>query len=267
MSRRQQPSLIISTQEAVEEAIAFLCEHEPPEGYFVGFSGGKDSICTLELCRMAGVRHEAWYSCTTIDPPEVVRFIRQHYPDVKWAHPSMSFWKGIQKKSPPMITRRWCCDELKKKPTAKLPFRHRVLGLRAEESFKRSARPRLEPAGRGLNQILYKPIFAWNAYHVWDFIDSYHLPYPSLYDEGFDRIGCVVCPFLLKTNRKNLALHIERWPKFYKSFELACRKWFEASGRSKKESELKTFDSWFEAYMNGFVGVRFDHRKQPKRMI
>lgn len=56
------------------EACEFLREHEPPEGYYVGFSGGKDSIVTLALCKMAGVKHTAYYSCTRIDPPEVVRF-------------------------------------------------------------------------------------------------------------------------------------------------------------------------------------------------
>lgn len=39
----------------IREAVDFLRTHEPPEGYFAGFSGGKDSITTLELCRMAGV--------------------------------------------------------------------------------------------------------------------------------------------------------------------------------------------------------------------
>jgi hypothetical protein len=29
--------------EMTEEAIAFLQQHEPEEGYFLGFSGGKDS--------------------------------------------------------------------------------------------------------------------------------------------------------------------------------------------------------------------------------
>lgn len=43
------------------EAIAFLRENEPPEGFFVGFSGGKDSIVSLELCRIAGVKHQAFY--------------------------------------------------------------------------------------------------------------------------------------------------------------------------------------------------------------
>ena len=47
----------------IRESVAFLREHEPPEGFFVGFSGGKDSIVTLALCRLAGVRHTAFYSC------------------------------------------------------------------------------------------------------------------------------------------------------------------------------------------------------------
>lgn len=253
MSRRQQPSLIVSTQEAVNEAIDFLREYEPAEGYFVGFSGGKDSICTLELCRMAGIKHQAWYSCTTIDPPEVVRFIRKHYPDVQWAYPSMSFWQGIQLKSPPLIKRRWCCDLLKKFPTAKVPLRHRVMGIRAEESFKRRQRARIERGSYGFVQQYYKPIFSWNEYHVWDFIDSNGLPYPSLYDEGFHRLGCVICPFLYKGNRRALALHKERWPKFYKTFELACRKWFETTNRGLKEENLTTFTQWFAAYESGFT--------------
>lgn len=78
---RLRPSLF-PLEYMVDEAIDFLREHEPSEGYFVGFSGGKDSIVTLELCRMAGVKHQAFYSCTGIDAPEVVRFIKLHYPSV-----------------------------------------------------------------------------------------------------------------------------------------------------------------------------------------
>lgn len=42
----------------IDEAVRFIQSHEPPEGYFVAFSGGKDSIVTLELTRMAGVSHQ-----------------------------------------------------------------------------------------------------------------------------------------------------------------------------------------------------------------
>jgi len=46
----------------VDEAVSFIREHEPPEGYFVAFSGGKDSIVALELVRMADVRHRCFYN-------------------------------------------------------------------------------------------------------------------------------------------------------------------------------------------------------------
>lgn len=85
----------------IKESIDFLRTHEPPEGYFVGFSGGKDSITTLELCRLAGVRHQAFYTYTTIDPPEVVRFIRAHYPQVQWLRPAKSFFAFVATNAPP----------------------------------------------------------------------------------------------------------------------------------------------------------------------
>ena len=53
---RQQSLPGYDTGDYIAESIDFLREHEPPEGYFVGFSGGKDSITALELCRMAGVK-------------------------------------------------------------------------------------------------------------------------------------------------------------------------------------------------------------------
>ena len=102
------------TGDYIAESIAFLRKNEPPEGFFVGFSGGKDSIVSLELCRIAGVKHQAFYSCTRIDPPEVVCFIRQHYPEVTWLYSKMTMWEAIQKKAPPLRMQRWCCDVLKK---------------------------------------------------------------------------------------------------------------------------------------------------------
>lgn len=56
-------------------AIQIIRDNEPPEGYFVAFSGGKDSVVALGLTRRAGVRHEASHNLTTVDPPELVRFI------------------------------------------------------------------------------------------------------------------------------------------------------------------------------------------------
>lgn len=72
----------------VDRAMARLRLHEPPEGYYVAFSGGKDSCVVLDLCRRAGVKHDAHYNVTTVDQPELVNFIRECYPEA---------WRGRNK--------------------------------------------------------------------------------------------------------------------------------------------------------------------------
>jgi phosphoadenosine phosphosulfate reductase len=224
VAHRRKPRMQLTTrlwpiERMVSDSIAFIREHEPPEGYFVGFSGGKDSIVTLKLVQMAGVKHETYYSCTGIDPPEVVKFIKKHYPDVKWLRPKYSFWEGIRKRSAPLRMSRWCCDLLKKDPSKHIPLNNRIMGLRAEESSRRRSRGQVDHMKRG-NQIIYKPIFDWLEWHIWEFIEQNDLPYPSLYDEGFHRIGCVVCPFL---HGSKVRQHRQRWPGIYKTFEHAVK--------------------------------------------
>lgn len=237
------------------EAIAFLRENEPPEGFFVGFSGGKDSIVSLELCRIAGVKHQAFYSCTRIDPPEVVRFIRMHYPEVTWLYSKMTMWEAIQKKAPPLRMQRWCCDVLKKEPSDNHPLRHRIMGIRAEESVRRASRPRIDSFRK---QTIYKPIFAWPEWAVWEFIESRGLQYPSLYDEGFSRIGCVVCPFILSSSpgaTRQRDESMRRWPGIWKAYEHAVKRWWTC--KSTTETRYKSYpgetaELYWQAYLRGF---------------
>jgi len=45
-----------------EVAIQRLKQHEPPDGYYLGFSGGKDSIDIYDIAVKAGVKFDAHYN-------------------------------------------------------------------------------------------------------------------------------------------------------------------------------------------------------------
>lgn len=114
--------LDIYGKDKVETAIDTLRFFEPKDGsgYYLAFSGGKDSVVLKALADMAGVKYDAHYNVTSVDPPELVRFIKQEHPDVIFDHPvdkdgkPQTMWKLIRKKKyPPTRLSRYCCAVLK----------------------------------------------------------------------------------------------------------------------------------------------------------
>lgn len=249
----QQLDIFNKTKE--ENAIQFIQDNIPMikvrngwvyEPYFLGFSGGKDSVVLYDLTVKSGVPFEAYYSCTGLDAPELVKFIKKNYPDVTFKYPKKSFFKAIREgKQFPTKFRRWCCDDLKKHPTKSVPLKNRLMGIRAEESSMRARRPNPDYYDR-MKQWTYKPIFGWEEWEVWDYIDRYELPYSELYDEGFSRLGCVVCPYLCRANQFQLLKHKNRWPKIYHAFELAMTKYFEIKGdQLREETAEELINNWY----------------------
>ena len=109
-----QENTLFGVKDKVKIAIDRLQAFVPDEGYYLAFSGGKDSQCIYHLAKEAGVKFDAHYNLTTVDPPELVYFIRENYPDVIVDKPEMSMWKLIIKNNcPPTRIQRWCCRELK----------------------------------------------------------------------------------------------------------------------------------------------------------
>lgn len=53
---------------------------------------------------------------------------------------------------------------------------------------------------------------------VWDFIKSRNIKYCELYDQGFDRLGCIGCPM---SGRKGMEKTFEKWPKYKESYKRA----------------------------------------------
>ena len=118
-------------------------------GYYLAFSGGKDSVVTKRLLDMAGVKYDAHYRVTSVDPPELVRFIKDKHPDVEMDIPRyepeydetvgkpITMWNLIPKKlMPPTRITRYCCDKLKETGGKD---RFGVTGVRWAESTNRAA--------------------------------------------------------------------------------------------------------------------------------
>ena len=125
----------------VEKAIKRLQAYEPTEGYFLCFSGGKDGSVIKALADMAEVKYDAHYHVTSVDPPELVRFIKEHHPDVIFDYPRdkdgnrITMWNLIpRKKMPPTRIVRYCCKELKEQGGK---GRLKITGVRWAESANR----------------------------------------------------------------------------------------------------------------------------------
>lgn len=233
---------------------------QPDVGYYVGFSGGKDSQVILELCRMAGVRHKAFYNVTTNDPPDNIRFIRQSYPEVTFTLPPKSFFQLIEKKGLPTRLHRWCCNLFKERLGAGYCV---LTGIRHEESPKRAQYSPVEYRGRtskqrkqlnlakmetnhfecvaGKDKIMIYPILDWNEDEVWSFINKQNLPINPCYQHK-GRVGCVYCPF---APHRSILSYIQTHPKQHAAFLHALDRYLTKSNLGTQfENAEDCFDWW-----------------------
>jgi len=202
-----------------EVAIQRLKQHEPPDGYYLGFSGGKDSIVIYDIAVKAGVKFDAHYNVSPIDPPEIKKFIKEHYLDVAWDNHAKDFWKQFQSHGAPMRTNRWCCRLIKEIGGI---GRVKVLGMRRSESIGRRKYSVYKKHERSENTYWLLPIIDWCEGEVWEYIDENKLLYCSLYDEGFHRLGCVLCPY---ESAQISQLMIERFPKIARAWRIAFERY------------------------------------------
>ena len=227
----QLPDLGMNTEQRLKElermAIALLQSWEPTDGsiYNLAFSGGKDSVVIKHLAILSGVKFKATYNITTIDPPELVRFIIERHPDVERLFPEAGnfFFLVGSGRGFPTRRQRWCCETYKHSKCKG----HQILGVRAAESPRRAKLwSQVTPWYGG--GICINPIVEWNDNDVWDYIRSRKIEYCRLYDEGFKRLGCIGCPMAGEDGRKK---EFERWPRYKKLWELSfSRLWDKRAG-------------------------------------
>lgn len=235
-------------QEKIDNSIALLrkaeklaLKYNPDDGFYLAFSGGKDSQALYHIAQLAGVKFRAHMNLTSVDPPQVIRFVKRNYPDVVIHAPEKSIYQyAVEKQILPSMKIRWCCQELKEQGGAGEVV---LIGIRRQESKRRSMRSPVEVSGRkfggemaefekwqeeqirkkyknlnqdqfdeaketqvrcinGKDKILISPIIDWTSKDVWEFLnDVVKVPHCELYDKGYSRIGCIGCPMSSSKNR------------------------------------------------------------------
>jgi phosphoadenosine phosphosulfate reductase len=223
-------------------AIELIQAYEPPEGYYLGFSGGKDSVVIYDLAKRSGVKFSAHYSVSPIDPPQIHSFIKEQYPDVIWEYNAKNFWNvHVMRNGLPLRTQRWCCRLIKESGGDGWV---KILGMRRAESNKRS-KYKCFQENKGQRHLL--PVVYWSDLDVWQYISERQLKVCSLYTEGFTRIGCILCPYCGKDETR---LQIIKFPKI-------ANLWLQAAKRYTNKRMIKTKGGWKhktgEEYFNWWI--------------
>lgn len=286
-------------QELTEIAVKFIRNAErlalqmDERGFYVAFSGGKDSQVMLKLVQMAGVKYHAEMQVSTVDPPQLIRFVRKHYPYVKLNMPEMNMRALIvKKKMLPTRSIRFCCDYFKEQVGAGTVT---CTGIRREESTQRAKRHPVEVLGQkgkgyeikdgqlwedrggeqlfemdseqkvycvgGKDKVVIAPIFHWTNADVWDFIRAHKMPYCELYDMGFYRIGCVLCPM---SNAKDKYREKKQFPNIAKGVYIRAIRELMAEGLF---DNFKTPEDVFEWWISSKKSEKYIEDKKVEKIF
>ncbi|MGB9938631.1 phosphoadenosine phosphosulfate reductase family protein [Methanosarcina sp.] len=218
---------------------------------YVSFSGGKDSLVVLDLARASLKQRElkAFFLNTGIEFPETVEFVRSFCREreipLNEANAGSAFREQVGKFGPPAKDFRWCCkvcklasagdlDTGKEAPSRKGARDVAYLtidGKRKHESFSRARIAASETNPFVPAQLNIFPIRDWKAIEVWLYIHWRGLPYNPLYDLGFERVGCWLCPSALAAEYARVKdLH----PEMYARWNAFLLEWAKTRGFSEK---------------------------------
>lgn len=217
-----------------------------PDGYWLAYSGGKDSDVILELAKMAGVKYRPVYNVTTIDAPELVRYIKREHSEVEFQRAEHSLLHALVNDplagGPPTRLARWCCRIYKEQGGAGTV---KMVGVRVEESTRRRGLWKTcQPHRAKTGGAIVCPIVYWTEADVWCFHALRGIPHCELYDEGFKRLGCIGCPLAGPTQQRRT---FDRWPKYEaawrRAFDRLWDKWHGVPTRKGKRRWFEDFGS------------------------
>lgn len=242
----------------IEQSVALLrkgerlaLQYDPDDGYFLAFSGGKDSQVLYHIAQLAGVKFKAHFSPTTVDPPQLIKFIHRNYKDVEFEKVDKSMYQVAKEMGMvPTMKLRWCCAKFKETAGA---GKVTLTGVRHAESVKRAQRKEVEVSGHkfagnieeffdwseekiakklkninqdeftrdkksevrcinGKDSIIVNPLIEWRDADVWTFLNKIvEVPHCELYDPPYNRHR-IGCILCPMSNIKTKLRDIELYP-------------------------------------------------------
>lgn len=137
---------MLHSVELLQKAEKIALSYDAEQGYYLAFSGGKDSQALYHIAQLAGVKYQGHMNLTSVDPPEVIRFVKQNYPEVELIKPKKSIFQiAIERQILPTMRVRWCCEEYKEMAGA---GKVTLIGIRKAESARRAKRNEVEISSR-----------------------------------------------------------------------------------------------------------------------
>ena len=254
-------------KESISKTKEYILEH-PNNKMFVSISGGKDSdvmkyIVDNAINELNDEGYDFKYNLiafnTSNDTADTYKYLKQHHGMNKdnIISPKKGFYKWIVEDknyfTPTKLVRN-CCSTYKEGQLTSVMDKNEntltFLGMRSQESNKRSfydwdlneawkkekGKPNVPD-----NWLRFLPIVKWSDAEVWLFITHNKLKYNKMYDYGFGRIGCAVCPF---SQDYVYMLIKEYYPKMYSRWMDILSKGYDIYGIGKR---LKwTREEWCE---------------------
>lgn len=213
----------------------------------VSFSGGKDSLVVLDLARKIGIR-KAVFCDTTIAFKETLQYVKSiasnYQLDFEIIKAPRSFFELAEKVGFPSRRLRWCCEVFKFAPLSRYVVENNIsaliTGLRRDESNRRK-HYLVTDENPLIPTLQINPILSWTEKDVWNYIKEFRLPPNPLYDEGFNRIGCWLCPFQTAEEWKRVE---EVFPEKMRKLRRKLKKTVASSG----QLGVRSLDDYVENY-------------------
>ncbi|WP_273401277.1 phosphoadenosine phosphosulfate reductase family protein [Traorella massiliensis] len=207
------------TQETIKKVYNTYVDYQDKvDVFYVAFSGGKDSIVTLDIVQRAlpHNKFKVLFGDTGMEFPDTYDAVNKI--EKKCQEQGIEFIRAKSKLSPceswkmfgpPATVTRWCCSVHKTAPqvltlrelTGKTDFTGMAfIGVRASESLSRSEYDYVSLGEKHKGQYNCNPILEWNSAELYLYIYSNDIFLNEAYKKGNRRAGCLVCPRAAEKN-------------------------------------------------------------------